>query len=552
MLEKSAPLPRSIKMPLFRVKTVFPLLALLSIGIFFWCMERYDQTAFIRFKQPIDRTDLPSTPPPAAAGAGAGAGADASKQEQTKTASSTCEVDPKLAAPLPFTEWLPRKNYTRAYIRPRLVSPRTEFHTMEEIKKPVLPPMVAMERGMVVSPENSPENFVCPEIVDVDVAGDDDVDETSKILFGLATTVDRLDRLLPSLLYSYGNSKAGLIVLVPESDDDLVKQETYFRNRGLDLTLIASPLDFTARYFGMVEAFTQHIKKYRPHTTWVGFSDDDTFFLSLPTIAQELKLFDETKKHYIGSLSEASWQVDNFGHIAFGGAGVFVSKPLLDVLMKYYDECQSWGEQPGDQKLGQCIQRFGDTPLTLWPSLFQMDMSDPVDGVYESGRKIESMHHWNSWYTKDVVKMVTVAAAAGRKSVLRRWVFDQEETVNKATGESVRTFWVLTNGYSLVKYTYGSGVPDDAINFDAVEKTWPEDPSGFEERLGPLRPAEDEGVTKDRWLLHEAYVIGDNVHQLYGREEDEGRSLIEIVWLGPKGGAGAGISERPIRGTKQQ
>jgi hypothetical protein len=181
-----------------------------------------------------------------------------------------------------------------------------------------------------------------------------------------------------------------------------------------------------------------------------------------------------------------------------------------------------------------------------------MDMTDPVDGVYESGRKIESMHHWNSWYSKDVVKMTTVSAAAGRKSVLRRWVFDQEEVINNSTGEVTRHFWVLTNGYSMVKYTYDASVPDDAINFDAVEKTWPEDPRGFEERLGPLRPAEDEGVTKDRWLMRDAYVVGDNVHQFYVREEDEGHSVIEIVWLGPKGGGGGGISDHYITGTYQQ
>ncbi|KAJ5973222.1 hypothetical protein N7481_010432 [Penicillium waksmanii] len=523
MFEKSS--PKTVKMPLFRLKTVFPLIALVSIGVFFWCMERYDRTAFIRFKNPIDRVNMGTSNSP---------NLDPASQATLETASNTCEVDPKLAAPLPFSEWLPRKNYTRAYLRPRLVNPDTEFHTLEEIVKPVLPPMVTMERGMVVSPDNKEENFICPEIIDIDVAADDSVEETSKLLFGLATTVDRLDRLLPSLLYTYGNTKAGLIVLVPESDDDLEKQETYFRNRGLDLTLIASPLDFTARYFGMVEAFIEHIRKHRPHTTWVGFSDDDTFFLSLPTIAKELKLFDETKKHYIGSLSEASWQVDTFGHIAFGGAGVFVSKPLLDVLWKYYDECQSWGEQPGDQKLGQCIQRFGNTPLTLWPSLYQMDMTDPVDGVYESGRKIESMHHWNSWYSKDVVKMTTVAAAAGRKSVLRRWVFDQEEVVNAATGEKVRHFWVLTNGYSMVK------------------RPGLRTPRGFEERLGPLRPAEDEGIAKDRWLLSNAYVVGDNVHQFYVREEDEGHSVIEIVWLGPKGGGGGGLSDHHIQGTYQQ
>lgn len=526
-------------MPMLRLKTIFPLVALLSIGFFFWAMERFDRASFVRFKHPVDRV---STPPPPTA--------PQIQLQQTEVpnpvASSpynptrTCEPEPAGPPPLPFNEWIERKNYSRIYFRPHHVSSKAEFHSLENIDKPVMPPMTILERGTVVSKENSEPALPCPSVVDVDVAADDEVDETSKMIFGLATTADRLDRLLPSLVYSYGGTKAKLVVLVPESEDDIPKQETYFRNRGLDVRLIQSPLDFTARYFGMVEAFQNIIRTERPQTTWVGFMDDDTFFLSLPTIAEELKLFDPTKKHYIGSLSEAHWQVDTFGHIAFGGAGAFVSRPLLDVLETYYDECQSWGEQPGDQKLGQCIQRFGETPLTLWPSLYQMDMKGDVDGVYESGRKIESLHHWNSWYNKDVVKMVGAAAAAGRRSILRRWVFDQQEYVNEQTGGSIRQFWVFTNGYSLVKYTYDEYTPDDAINFDHTEKTWDEDPRGYETRLGPLRPKDQEGVTKDRWLLREVFVVGDNVHQWYVREEDEGHSVIEVVWLGPKGGGGAG------------
>lgn len=515
-------------MPLLRPKTAIPLIAIFSIGFFFWCMQRFDHAALLRFKQPVDRVTTPQT--------------GSSQIQLESPAPKTCEIDPIIQPPFAFPEWLQRKNWTRAYFRPRHLSPKAEFRTLEDIDVPVLPPTKVLERGMIISDDNEDDEMLCPPVVDVDVAADDGVEESAKILLGLATTADRLDRLLPSLLYSYGNTQAGLVVIVPESDDDLDKQETYFRNRGLDVTLVASPLDFTARYFGMVQAFADHIRTTRPHTTWVGFMDDDTFFLSLPTIAEELKLFDVNKKHYIGALSEASWQVDTFGHIAFGGAGVFVSKPLLDVLETFYDECQSWGEQPGDQKLGQCIQRYGNTPLTLWPSLYQMDMKGDVDGVYESGRKIESLHHWNSWYNKDVVKMTTVAAAAGRRSILRRWVFDQEEHINNSTGKTTRTFWVFTNGYSLVKYTYDENTPDDAINFDHTEKTWEEDPRGYEARLGPLRPRDQDGVTKDRWLLRDAFVVGNNVHQWYVREEDEGHSVVEIVWLGPKGGGGAGVS----------
>ncbi|KAJ9213061.1 hypothetical protein DTO166G4_5391 [Paecilomyces variotii] len=521
-------------MPLVRLKTLFPLVALFSIAFFFWCVDRYDRAALMRFKRPIDHMSNQAPVPGQAQ-----APSHPQIQVQPQTLASSCEVDPASAPPLPFNEWLVAKNYTRAYFRPHHVSPKTEFGSLEDVNTPVLAPFVEMDRGTRLPPQYN--TMPCPPIIDVDVAADYDVEETSKLLFGLATTVDRLERLLPSLLYSFGDSKAGIIVLVPPTDDDLSQQEMYFRSRGLDVTIQSSPLEFTARYFGLVEAFDEHIRTVRPNTTWVSFIDDDTFFLSLPSIAEQLKLFDATKKHYIGSLSEASWQVDTFGHIAFGGAGVFVSVPLLEVLTTVYDECQSWGEQPGDQKLGQCIERFGNTPLTIWPSLYQMDMQGEVDGVYESGRRIDSLHHWNSWYTKDVVKMSTVAAAAGRKSVLRRWVFDQEEFINNATGQSIRTFWVLTNGYSIVKYTYLEGTPDDVINFDHTEKTWEEDPRGYEDSLGPLRPKDQEGVIKERYLLKDAVVVGDNVHQFYTREEPDSHRVIEIVWLGPRNGGGAGV-----------
>lgn len=510
-----------VKLPFVRLKTLFPLIAFFSIAIFFVYIDRYDRAALMRFKRL-------STP-------------------QAHIQLQSCEIDLGIAPPLAFNDWLIRKNYTRAYFRPQHVNPKTEFQSLEDLTVPVLSEFRALDRGMVVSEENQDPRLPCPPIIDVDVAADYDMKETEKILFGLATTIDRLDRLLPSLLYSYGGTRASILVLVPESEDDLSMQETYFRTRGLDVTIQSSPLEFTARYFGLVEAFTKHIKEKRPHTAWVSFIDDDTFFTSLANIAEQLKAYDPSEKHYIGALSEASWQVDTFGHIAFGGAGVFVSKPLLEVLMEHYEECQSWGEQPGDQKVGQCVEKFGDTPLTLWPTLYQMDITGAPDGVYESGRHIDSLHHWGSWYTKDVVKMSTVAAAAGRRSVLRRWVFDQDEIESNNTGGSLRTFWILTNGYSIVKYTYDENTPDDAINFDHTEKTWEEDINGYDLRLGPLRPKDQEGVTKERWLLKEAVIIGDNVHQIYSREESYGHSVIELVWLGPKGGGGAGVGGRQTK-----
>lgn len=540
-LKKSSFTAGPAKMPYFRLKTLFPLVAILSIGFFFWCVDRYDRAALSSLKRPIEHLQNTAN---SIANKGP-QGQSQAPQLPGHPSFGNCEFDTVSAPPLPFGEWLTRKNFTRAFIRPTRVAAQTQFRSLEDIDTPVLPPFRALERGLVLSPENDDQSIPCPTVANVKVAADHDVEETAKLLFGLATTVDRLERLLPALLYSFGDTKASLLVLVPESDDDLSVQEAFFRSRGLDITLESSPLEFTARYFGLVEAFSFHIKTKRPETEWVAFIDDDTFFPSLPSVAMQLKEADSSKKHYIGSLSEASWQVDTWGHMAFGGGGVFISKPLLNILMENYDECQSWGEQPGDQKLGQCVERFSSAPLTLWPSLHQMDMTGAPDGVFESGLQIDSLHHWGSWYTKDVVKMSAVSAAAGKRSLLRRWVFDQQEFIDELTGESYRTFWVLTNGYSLVRYTLLPGTPDNAINFDHVEKTWEEDMAGFTQRFGQMRPKDQEGVVKERYLLKDAIIIGDDVHQIYSREEETSHSIIELVWLGSKSdSSNAGESSR--------
>lgn len=512
-------------MPLFRSRVLIPLFALCLTTFLFWSVDRYDRATLNKLTKPLHQLSSPSSP-------------SSSKSQESlpdpEALNKFCNPGDAAVLPYPplsFSEWLIRKNYTRVYMRPQLVDAETTtINSLETIEQRVLPEYRTLDRGLGVPRGGSSDPAPCPPIIDVNIAADDPVDATAQILFGLATTVDRLRQQLPALLYSFGHTKASLLVLVPGDTPDIASHEKYFRERGLDVTLKPSPLDFTARYFGLVEAFTEHIEKVRPKTSWVSFIDDDTFFLSLARVAKHLAALDSTKKHYIGAFSEASWQVHTFGRIGFGGAGVFVSKPLLSVLHAVYRQCHDTGEQPGDQKLGQCISKYAGVELTQWKSLFQMDIKGAPDGVFESGRPIDTLHHWSSWYTKDVVKMSTVSAAAGRNSILRRWKFDEKVETLK-DGSEIRSFWVLTNGYSLVKYSMDAKMARNTLNFDATEKTWEEDPNGYIERLGPLRPVDQPGVRKDRWMLLDSVVVGNNVHQLYTHEMIDAHSVIEVVWL---------------------
>jgi Protein of unknown function, DUF604 len=366
----------------------------------------------------------------------------------------------------------------------------------------------------------------------VDVDPDPESDDTHKILFGAATTVDRLEDALPRLAYFVGGTNASMIALVPPADD-LDEKEAYFRTRGLDIVLLPSELDFTLRYFSMVRALNAHISNKRPETEWVIMIDDDTFFPSLSLVSDRLSTLSSSKPYWIGAISEASWQVKNFGRIGFGGAGIVLSYNLLQMLDKRYDECtgEDLGvlDMPGDQRLGKCINKvLPKLKLTVWNELHQWDMGPEPHGLFEAGRPIWSFHHFHggAWGNADMIGMSSVATVAGDRSLLRRWVFD-----SKGSGQhQVRDFWVLTNGYSIVQYHIMAGTPD--IDFEHTEHTWADAAEGYEESVGPLRPVDQEGVTKKRWLLRDAIRVGANVHQFYWYESPSENSVIEIVWLG--------------------
>ncbi|KAI3089904.1 hypothetical protein CBS147338_9300 [Penicillium roqueforti] len=104
-------------MPLFRMKTVFPLVALVTIGIFFFCMERYDRSAFLRFKHPIDRASFSGNKQPQVQ--------TSAQSDSQQPASNTCEADPKLAAPHNIPEYIPHKNNNTAKLHTTNLKTRT-------------------------------------------------------------------------------------------------------------------------------------------------------------------------------------------------------------------------------------------------------------------------------------------------------------------------------------------------------------------------------------------------------------------------------------------
>lgn len=78
---------------------------------------------------------------------------------------------------------------------------------------------------------------------------------------------------------------------------------------------------------------------HRRSFDWFVFGDDDTFWLDLRTLRRMLSQYDPTKDWFVGATTEAKNQLESFGRMAFGGAGILVSGPMLGKMAGVWDEC---------------------------------------------------------------------------------------------------------------------------------------------------------------------------------------------------------------------
>ncbi|OQE47277.1 hypothetical protein PENCOP_c001G08517 [Penicillium coprophilum] len=337
--------------------------------------------------------------------------------------------------------------------------------------------------------------------------------DASHIDFGVATSVERLNESLNAFAHWAGYSRTRIFALI-EPD----KSETGIRDvkakadsLGVNLHITESDDNYLNRYFALIPHLQQNA---RESTQWGCIIDDDTFFMSMPKLVNALAEYDHTTSMYIGGLSESIPQIAAFGMIGFGGAGVFLSKPLLTELTNVYDECSAM-DFTGDRRIAICIYRYTKTRLTVDHRLRQLDLVHDASGFFESGREPSlTVHHWRSWFLTDMPKLAVVAELCGDSCLLRKWHF----------GDG----WILTNGFSVIKYHVDPDKDDMSM-----EQTW--DPhngandEAYLHELGPLRHKDED---KKSFLLVDAiHEPNDRVTQWYVmRDEKNGDQILELSW----------------------
>ncbi|OKL59126.1 hypothetical protein UA08_05954 [Talaromyces atroroseus] len=350
----------------------------------------------------------------------------------------------------------------------------------------------------------------CSEPITVKVPPSLPFRDASHLDFAISTNMERLMDSMDAFSVWAGYTNTRFLVFI-EPGADQRKAQRKAKSLGLNIELFESTVDYENRYSLLVKLLADNA---RPQTRWFCIMDDDTFFLSMPRLLQMLDKYDDTQPHYIGTVTESDSQLSMFGIFAYGGAGMFFSRPLMDELGRIWDECDA-GTDHGDGKIAHCVYQYSHTKLEMENGLNQLDLMNDASGWFEAARSIPvSLHHWKSWFMADVVKMTAVREVCGTNCVLRQWRF--------ADG------WVLTNGYSVIHH--GASISDEYGAF-AMEKTW-DDLNGstdesFVRTLGPLRSKEDDKIS---FRLEDVILEGGQVRQIYIRRVEGGDQVLELVW----------------------
>lgn len=349
--------------------------------------------------------------------------------------------------------------------------------------------------------------------------------DTSIFAFGIATPIPRLLDSLDQLAHWLPGSGSSLSVISPSesASTPYMRHQVEATAISLNLALNITPSDvpFPIAYFSLIKVLYE---ARSAHTEWIVLIDDDTFIPSLPTLAAHLKKhYDHDEEQMVAAITDDKHQIDVWGLIPFGGGGVFISVPLAARLIdpEIWNICvEGMGQAQGDGILGRCLNMYTDIRPKFDLKLNQMDIRGDAAGLFESGRRMLTIHHWRSWFHVDVARAGVVAKSCGFEGVLQRWAFPEENIV-------------LTNGFSIVQYPAGLG----DIDLVAVEKTWGGEAERFLHHIGPLREPTDENQ-KIPYRLVRADVVDGGVRQLYHRPRVEGRegdrgmdALLELFWL---------------------
>jgi hypothetical protein len=365
-----------------------------------------------------------------------------------------------------------------------------------------------------------------PDTITVDYVPDGDPPDASCIIFGAATTLSRLPDALRGFKHWASQTKTKFVVIIepynvtahPDepSPEDAIEM---YKQAGISLTLVESTMGYLDRYVSLIGTLYDHLEV---GTQWVSIIDDDTFFFNLHSVLDMLAKYDTSYSWYVGATSENKWNLDDGGIFAIGGAGIFMSRPLIETLGSHSDDCVDLPNGFGDSRVADCVFEYTTTKLTHEHGLYQLDLHGDVTGFYEAVRpQPVSVHHWKTWHHHDMPTVAAVSSVCGKACVLQNFRFQDG--------------YQMANGFSIVKYSYNETMLAQQIP-EAMEHTWKltiwDIPTSWKYSLAPLKP-KDEG--KIQYVIEKSVqdsFTGALTQYYVKRKDGYGDSVIRVVWHG--------------------
>ncbi|GAA6062722.1 hypothetical protein JCM10212_005925 [Sporobolomyces blumeae] len=375
------------------------------------------------------------------------------------------------------------------------------------------------------------------------------VSSLEHMLFGIVTTTSRAKQM--SKLWTnwmvprYLNEPfpSCLILLsADEKQEDIQELESVLADRGLPCAIRQSSHE---RYEVRVMSMIVEMKEYAEtldKVDWFVFGDDDTFWVDIRAALRMLSKYDPREEWFIGTPSESHDALGMFGDMAFGGAGIFASLPLVKSMSKRWSECyeQFRNVFGGDEMLTRCAalaRGVAKEEVTMVESgLHQFDIPGDTTGVLQSGFPVQSLHHYlgggwvhlfgygtNHTDFEQIQILQKVAPFLGGDNMFRRYVFGDGK-------------WLFVNGYSITYFEK----PLDKEDLSRMEHTWYEDYSlvfddrpGVPERHGD-KPAKQTFYIDDIKILSDKTAIMTYLQADSWDEHlrDDERVRLQVLWDG--------------------
>ncbi|KAL6233764.1 hypothetical protein BDW75DRAFT_231716 [Aspergillus navahoensis] len=344
--------------------------------------------------------------------------------------------------------------------------------------------------------------------------------DASHMIFGVATSLEKLENSLDAFAHWAGDTNAHIIAVVEQGGSPI---RTRIQQRADDLklrlTITQTEDDRLDRYFSLIRVLYQYHEptstgsttKTTKSTQWAVLIDDDTFFPSIRNLIVRLATYDATVPQYIGAMTEDLAHLSGSGYMAYGGAGIFLSIPLLQDLQHHFETCHSLKDK-GDRMLASCIYAHTTAKFTWERGLYQLDLHGDASGFFESGRPLPFA---------DMVGMGKVARICGDECLLRRFYLAKSETKD----------WFLVNGYSIIQDRTLWNEPRP------MEQTWQkskykgDDPFAYS--LGPLRRKDEDKVSFYlRGVVEEPQAERGEVRQVYvfNATAETPPRVLEVAW----------------------